>query len=207
MDLTKCLPTRNSIYSDDVSKMKLAFARQPFNVNSGKFVSAVLPNEQGAPAFLLKGLELPYNFSKFRTLALPAEDNEVSNIVARVAELVRRACKVNASEWFEKSENVVEAALDLKTGLREGKVGTTLSLKAPSNEQDPEFFDVTGDPVDADLNVRDGTCDVLVSFNGLFLRGLTVFIQWKVIAVSLTKVASNERKGLVRSFANFTIVE
>lgn len=189
MDLsTHALPARFEVYEGDVKDLKLAFSREPFVTPNGKFVNLYEPGSGKAPAFLLRDVTVPYDWqAKFRTLSVPAGPGTVAlDIVDRVATLVDRANLANAQGWYGKDEAIVEAAVSVKTGLRASPAGTMLTLKAPGGETDPEFYDVRGQLAEGPVPLRNAVCDVLLTLNGLFVRGLECYCQWKVHAIVST---------------------
>ena len=210
MDLTTKVPERNALFAGEPKALKLAFNMNPFVMPTGKYISVALPTEAKPPAFVLKDVKLAWGWSdKFRTISIPAPPGSAANtLAARLETLATKASSINAVPWFGKPSDVVEAAVTIKAGTRESQGTTYLTLKAPSQEEDPSFYDIDGKEIQSDADLRGCTADVLFVCNGLFIRGLDVFVQLKCVAIAKTGEATKGSAGdLHRKMAAFTLVE
>ena len=208
MDLNTQVPEKQALYDGTPKDLKLSFSMSPFTLPTGKFINVLLPNEGKSPAFVLKNVKMGYGWSeKYRSISIPAHPGSDANeIASRLAELATKAAVVNSMAWFGKSAEIVKQAVTVKAGLRESQGQAYLTLKAPTQDEDPSFFDVDGSTIPSNTDTRGCVADVLFICNGVFIRGLDVFVQLKCIAIALTSKASNVNDA-TRKLQAFTIVE
>lgn len=207
MDLITKVPQKNALYDGQPQDLKLAFGMRPFVLPTGKFVSILLPDKAKPPAFLLRDVKLPWGWhEKYRTISIPAEDSSEAAILAeRLGTLATKASALNAEEWFGKPASVVHHAVTVRNGVKEYRDSAFLVLKAPGQDEEPEFYDMDGKLVGSDLDLRNAVCDVLFVTNGCFLRGLDVFVQAKCVAIA--KKTQGTGTDLERRMQSFAIVE
>jgi hypothetical protein len=187
MDLTTAIPARFELFDGQPGEIALLFGKDPFNLATGKFVSVLLDEEvMKPPAFVLNDVVLPYDWhERYKTLSVPApEGGFVRDLAERIEELVHKAAATHAMQWFGKDATVVAAALSVKSGLRDAPCGIVLTVKAPTPDAVPDFYTTAGVLAAGPEPLRGSTCDLLVSVNGLFVRGFDVFVQWKLQAVA-----------------------
>jgi hypothetical protein len=187
MDLIAAIPARFELYQGQPGEIALLFGKDPFNLPTGKFVSVLLDGEaMKPPAFLLEDVVLPYDWhDKYKTLSVPAPAGAyVRDLAERIEELVGKAATAHAMQWFGKDASVVAAALSVKSGLRDAPCGTVLTVKAPTADAVPDFYTTAGVLAAGPESLRGSTCDLLVTVNGIFVRGFEVFVQWKLQAVA-----------------------
>jgi hypothetical protein len=209
MDLTTIVPERNALHAEQAGGVKLCFAMKPFVLPTGKFINILLPDAAKPPAFLLKDHKLGWGWSdKFRTISIPAPlGTEARALGDRLEALARKAAVLNAQEWFGKGPSVVGEAITVKSGIRETTNGDLLVLKAPSQDEDPVFYDANGAKVASDVDTRGCIADVLLACNGLFIRGMEVFVQLKCIAVALKTEPKPGARDLSSRLTSFTLVD
>jgi hypothetical protein len=174
-------------------KLSLAFSTVagPLRIG-GKWVSVRSVPSGLPPMFVLKDVRLPFDVSQYDKLSVPADPaTPFGSYVARLDGLLRKAAKTHAANWFG-IKDLTEAAfesVELKTGLFTTKTGARmLSCKFV---EDPKLVDAnTGAKRALVMPSEGGTtrlaghvADIVLSIDGCFVRGLQLFLRWRVHAV------------------------